>query len=369
MKTYSFLAAIFLLFSWAALTASCSNDDKGDDNKPWDGKVGALIDLHCHLDGSVDFETARELARMNGKPELSDKELYDLMVAGPDCHDLMYFLTKFAYIDELMQTKEAITYTVNRLVHRLHDDGAIYAEIRFAPCLHLGKGLTQEEVVEAAIAGLDDAVMPARLILCLVRLDHDAFDAMNQKTAEVAVKYLGKGVVALDLACDDGTYAIKPYASYLNHAHQQGVPLSIHAGETTTSGTWSIRDVMELGVSRIDHGIQAYQDKELMAEIARRGLVMTVCPSSYVCTGIFPSHAAVPVRQLMQAGCKVCINTDDMTTIGTTISEEYQKARDSYNLTKEEVASLLHNAADGAFVDAALRAKLHKQIDEYYLPH
>lgn len=361
-----FSVAIIGLLALAAVVLSCSRDEKVSEEKPWDGKVGALIDLHCHLDGAVDFNTARELAKMNGMPELSDERLSELMVAGPDCHDLLYFLTKFSYVDELLQTKEAITFAVNRLVHRLHDDGAIYAEIRFAPSFHLGKGLTQEEVVEAAIAGLDDDVMPARLMLCLVRLDHDAFDALNQKTAEVAVKYHGKGVVALDLACDDGTYAIKPYASYLTYARDHGVPLSIHAGETTVSGTWSIRDAMELGVSRIDHGIQAYQDKELMAEIARRGLVMTLCPSSYVCTGIFPTHADVPVRQLMAAGCKVSINTDDMTTVGITLSEEYQKARDTYHLSKSEVATLLHNAADGAFVDAALRSKLHKQIDEFY---
>lgn len=367
MRKFSFCSAYILILALAVAMVSCSNHEKDNKVKPWDGKVGALIDLHCHLDGAVDFDTTRELARMNGMPELSDKELYERMVAGPECHDLLYFLTKFAYVDELMHTKETITYAVNRLVHRLHDDGAIYAEIRFAPCLHLGKGLTQEEVVEAAIAGLDDKVMPARLILCLVRLDHDAFDTMNQKTAEVAVKYHGKGVVALDLACDDGTYAIKPYASYLNYAREHGVSLSVHAGETTVSGAWSIRDVMELGASRIDHGIQAYQDKDLMAEIARRGLVMTVCPSSYVCTGIFPTLTDVPVRQLMQAGCKVCINTDDMTTIGTSLSEEYQMARKTYGLSKEEIATLLHNAADGAFVDASLRAKLHKQIDEFYL--
>lgn len=366
MRMGYFSVAIIGLLALVAVVVSCSRDEKVSEEKPWDGKVGALIDLHCHLDGAVDFNTARELAKMNGMPELSDERLYELMVAGPECHDLLYFLTKFSYVDELLQTKEAITFAVNRLVHRLHDDGAIYAEIRFAPCLHIGKGLTQDEVVEAAIAGLDDNVMPARLILCLVRLDHDAFDAMNQKTAEVAVKYHGKGVVALDLACDDGTYAIKPYASYLTYARDHGVPLSIHAGETTVSGAWSVRDAMELGVSRIDHGIQAYQDKELMAEIVRRGLVMTVCPSSYVCTGIFPTHADIPLRQLMQAGCKVCINTDDMTTIGTTLSEEYQKARDTYHLSKSEVATLLHNAADGAFIDASLRSKLHKQIDEFY---
>lgn len=367
MKKNYIFTAIFLLVGLATtVMASCCKNESENEDKKWDGKIGALIDLHCHLDGAVDFETARELAKMNGMPELSDEELYELMVAGPECHDLLYFLTKFAYVDELMQTKETITYAVNRLVHRLHDDGAIYAEIRFAPCLHLGKGLTQEEVVEAAIAGLDDDVMPARLILCLVRLDHDVYDVMNQKTAEVAVKYHGKGVVALDLACDDGTYAIKPYASYLTYARDRGVPLSVHAGETTVSGAWSVRDVMELGASRIDHGIQAYEDKELMAEIARRGLIMTVCPSSYVCTGIFPTHADVPVRQLLNAGCKICINTDDMTTIGTTLSAEYQTARDTYGLSKNEIAQLLHNAADGAFIDEALRAKLHKQIDEFY---
>lgn len=355
------VVVVVVVFASCRSTSSSSNVKQA-----WNGPIGALIDLHCHLDGAVDFDTARDLAEMNGLPRLSDEELYKLMVAEPECRDLQYFLTKFDYIDSLMQTKETITMAVNRLVHRLHDDGAIYAEIRFAPSFHIGKGLTQDEVVEAAIAGLDDNVMPARLILCCVRLDYDAFDEKNQATAEAAVKYHGKGVVALDLACDDGTYVIKPYASYLTYARDRGVPLSVHAGETATSGTWSIRDVIDLGVSRIDHGIQSYQDPKLMAEIISRDLVMTLCPSSYVCTGIFPTHADVPVRQLMNAGCKVCINTDDMTTIGTTLSGEYKIANDTYNFSKEEIMKLQHNAADGAFVSDELREKLHKQINDFY---
>lgn len=335
-------------------------------NKSNDFEFGALIDLHCHLDGSLSVASVRQLAAMQGMPALTDEEIRERMTVGSDCHTLSEFLSKFDYAQELLQTEEAITTAVNNLIHELHDQGLIYAEIRFAPLFHTAKGLTQEQAIDAAIRGLDDSVMPARLIVCCVRLDFERLYEQNMRTAELAVEYLGKGVVALDLACDDGTYTIKPYRPFLDYAHQHGVPLSIHAGETKVSGTWSIRDVLDAGVSRIDHGVQAWDDEALLHELAERGIVLTLCPSSNLRCGIFRSIEEYPYRAFTAAGVRVCLNTDDMSTIGITLRHEYEMIRAAFGMTREEAAWLLGNAIDGSFAEPDLKASLHRKVAEYY---
>lgn len=331
-----------------------------------DFEFGALIDLHCHLDGSLSVASARQLAELQGMPALTDEEIRERMTVGADCHTLSEFLSKFEYAKELLQTEEAITMAVNNLVHELHEQGLIYAEIRFAPLFHTAKGLTMNQVIDAAIRGLDDSVMPARLIVCCVRLDFDHYYDLNMKTAELAADYLGKGVVALDLACDDGTYVINPYRPFFDYAHQHGVPLSVHAGETKVSGTWSIRDVLDAGVSRIDHGVQAWDDEALLQELAERGIVLTLCPSSNISCGVFPRIEEYPYRAFMDAGVKVCLNTDDMSTIGITLRHEYEMIRSLFGMTREEAVRLLNNAIDGSFAEPELKADLRRQVAEYY---
>ena len=104
-----------------------------------------LIDLHVHLDGSLSFDLARELAKMQGMEIKSEEALKRLMVVPSDCQDLNDYLTKFDYSLELLQTEKAITYSVCELLKIQKAQGLTYSEIRFAPQLHIRKGLSQEQ--------------------------------------------------------------------------------------------------------------------------------------------------------------------------------------------------------------------------------
>ena len=111
-----------------------------------------FIDLHLHLDGSLSLKTIRQLAAMQGvEVPRDDRELLSWLQVGPDCRDLNEYLEKFSFPCSLMQTEEAITLTVANLCGELMEQGLLYAEIRFAPQLHTLGGLTQEQVVQAAV--------------------------------------------------------------------------------------------------------------------------------------------------------------------------------------------------------------------------
>lgn len=169
-----------------------------------------LIDLHLHLDGSVPFTTIKELMTIHGLPTIDDQILRQKLSVGPDCRDLNEFLEKFAFPVHLMQTAADLQLIVFSLLKKIKKQGLVYVEIRFAPQLHTEQGLTQEEVVRAAISGLNQFFnwqkmhsssqpeLHANLLLCLMRLPHN-YD-QNLETITVAKHFLDRGVSGLDLA-------------------------------------------------------------------------------------------------------------------------------------------------------------------------
>ena len=157
-------------------------------------KLHCLIDLHVHLDGSVSTTMAKRLALINGiELNESEEDLKERLQVSKDCRDLNEYLEKFEFPLTLLQTAEAITECVRMLIAGQDSQGIMYSEIRFAPQLHMQKGLTQEEVVQAAIKGLGNSDYH-KLILCCMRGSDN--EELNKETIRIAHRYLGRGVVA-----------------------------------------------------------------------------------------------------------------------------------------------------------------------------
>ena len=172
-----------------------------------------MIDLHLHFDGSLLPRTILELAEEQGisLPARDPDELKLFLTAPKDCRSLNEYLEKFDLPLLVLQTREAIRKGMYTLLCSLKEQGMLYAEVRFAPQSHLKKGLTQEEVVKAAVLGMQEAAagsfFKAQLILCCMR-GADNQEA-NRKTIETAAAFLGRGVAAVDLA---GAEALFPTA-------------------------------------------------------------------------------------------------------------------------------------------------------------
>ncbi len=202
------------------------------------GTLTCLTDLHLHLDGAISIESAKELARLQGiEIPMADEEIEKLMRVSDDCRDLNEFLEKFDFPCSLLMTEIGIRTAVHNLLSELEKDGVMYAEIRFAPQLSTGKGLTQEMAVKAAIDGMKDAKIPANLILCCMR-GTDNKEA-NIETVNVAEKYYGKGVCAIDLAGAEAMFPTKDFSDIFQLADSKGMQFTIHAGEAATVKTVS----------------------------------------------------------------------------------------------------------------------------------
>lgn len=321
-----------------------------------------LIDLHLHLDGSISLESAKELAKMQSIDIPEDDELKKLLSVNEDCKDLNEYLKKFAFPCSLLQTKEAITEAVFNLMEELKEEGLIYAEVRFAPQKHKEQGLTQEEVIRAAIDGLDRSELRSGLILCCMREEGNLDE--NLETVTLASKYLGKGVVAVDLAGAEALYPTENFEKEFVLAKELGVPYTIHAGEA--DGPESVKKALEFGAKRIGHGVRSTEDKELMDTLEKEGVILECCPTSNIQTCVFESIEEYPIRTFLDAGIKFTVNTDNISVSATSLRKEWDKIINAFGLTDEVVRGLLMNSAEAAFAEEEVKKKLRQRIDEEF---
>lgn len=322
-----------------------------------------MIDLHLHLDGSLSPAIVRRLAELQqiAVPD-NERDVKSLLSVSEDCRNLNEYLEKFTFPCSILQTAEAIGEAFYLLSEELRSRGLIYAEIRFAPQKHCEKGLTQEQVILAAIEGLRRSELKTGLILCCMRGD-DTADG-NLETVCLAEKYCGRGVAALDLAGAEALFPTADYEALFTLIREKHIPYTIHAGEA--AGPESVRAALRFGTKRIGHGVRSAEDDALVRELAEAGVTLEMCPTSNLNTAIVPKLADWPIRKLMDAGVKVTINTDNMSVSATNIKEEYQKAVDTFGLSSGTVKEMLLNAAEAAFVPESVKAELRTAIGEAF---
>nr|WP_300835565.1 adenosine deaminase [uncultured Acetatifactor sp.] len=324
-----------------------------------------MIDLHLHLDGSIDPEDMAQLAKMSGVelgPEREEK-IKELLVVEPGCRNLGEYLEKFDLPLQVLQTEGSMEFAVYRLLEKLHGQGLCHAEIRFAPQLHLEKGLTQETAVEAAVSGLAQGIrefgISAGLILCCMRGAGN--DAENMETVAVAEKFLGKGVCALDLAGNEAAYPTQAFAPVFDRAKARRIPAVLHAGEA--AGAESVREALELGAVRIGHGIYAMEDAELMAMLKDRKVFLEMCYSSNLQTRTVESPQRYPLPMFLEKGICATVNTDNMTVSDTDLKKEYLLLQREFLLSGSDLKRLALNAVAGAFVEEEERTALRQRIE------
>lgn len=323
-----------------------------------------MIDLHLHLDGSLTPELVARLAGLQrvSLPVEEGKALEEVLSVPAECASLNDYLRCFDLPVAVLQSGEALTLAVEDLCSRLEAQGLLYGEIRFAPSQHTRRGMTQAQVVEAAIAGLPKpkrggGTFTAQLILCCMR---GGEEAANRKTVEEAARYLDQGVCALDLAGAEALYPTMEYKQLFGYARSLEVPFTIHAGEA--AGPESVWQALKMGASRIGHGVRSKEDPSLVEYLRERRVPLELCPTSNLQTKAVPDLESFPLREYLGKGLAATVNTDNMTVSRTTLAEEFQLLR-SQGLTEQERRTLLRNSAEAAFLPADRKDALKTALE------
>lgn len=256
------------------------------------------VELHVHLDTCLSYHYVKKI-----DPQITRAAFNRQFIAPKRCADLGDFLSKIAPQIDLLQTRQAITLAVDDLFAQLAADNVIYVEVRFAPLLHTRMGLSGEAVVETVLAAMRDAAqtygITAGLILCTLR----HFDAAaSLQTAGLVVNYLGRGVVALDLAADEARYPLANHIAAFRAVREAGGNVIAHAGEA--KGADSVRETLDrLQVSRIGHGVRSIEDPALVERLIATGVLLEICPSCNLTCNLFDSIDDHPIDRLKKWGC------------------------------------------------------------------
>lgn len=310
------------------------------------------VELHVHLDGSIRPLTASELLSRDVK------ELEYQMVAKEKCNNLSDYLTKFDIPTEILQTKYTLERAAYELTVDMKNESVIYAEIRFAPLKHIKDGLTLIDVMGSVFRGLNRLDIKTNVILCLMR--GDSFED-NKMVIDLAKEYLNKGVCALDLAGAEEIYKTSDYEELFRYAKELDIPFTIHAGEA--DGLDSIKAALDFGAKRIGHGIRAIEDEIVLNRIKNDRILLEVCPTSNIQTGVVDSYKNHPIKKLYDMGICISINTDNRTVSNTTLTKEYTYLYNDLGFSREDFIKINKDSIQHAFISDEEKNKLLSKLN------
>lgn len=312
------------------------------------------IELHVHLEGTVRPETLRTIAKRN------DYALPDDLESLYRFRDFAHFIEVFVLTLGALQRYDDFRQIVVEYAEEARTHGCVYLEGIFAP--RIVHGLDPDEVFSGYCDGAEEARelhgVEVRLTPDIPRDEYSLEDALA--TARYARKYRDQGVVGIGLGGAEAGFPPEPYAEAFALAQEGGLASVPHAGET--AGAESVRGALDaLGADRIRHGIRSVEDPGLVAELAARGTVLDVCPFSNVRTGVVRSLEQHPLPQLVAAGVRCSISTDDPAMFDTDLTRDYDAAA---SLGVSPRAAYEAGLA-GALCDDITRARLRQIGDSH----
>jgi aminodeoxyfutalosine deaminase len=319
-------------------------------------------ELHLHLEGSVDPPTLSELSRRHPTPlptanpryrRLEDSgRLYseDEAYALYRYCDFLGFLRAFQAVTERLRTADDYELVTYRLLQKLHAQNVVHAEVYISAGVVQWRGQEFAPLFEGAERGRQrgerDFGVSLYWILDAVR-QFGVDEA--QRVVDEAIRLKSHNVVGIGIGGDERRGAPEQFREVYEHAANHGLRLTIHAGETV--GPESIWGALrELKTDRIGHGLHAIDDPELVRYLAERQIPMEVCITSNIMTACCRRIDEHPLRKLFDAGVLVALNTDDPEMFHTTLTNEYQIARDVFGFSQAELRELARNSFRASFL-------------------
>ncbi|MBK5216420.1 MAG: adenosine deaminase [Propionibacteriales bacterium] len=320
-------------------------------------------ELHVHHVGSASPRIVSELAARH--PEAGVPSDLGELTKYFTFRDFGHFIEVYLSVVDLIREPEDVRILTYEVAGEMAAQNIRYAELTVTPYTSVVRGIAAEAFVEA----IEDARVAALR-------DHGIelgwiFDIPGELglegaegTAAVALEHGPSSLIGFGLGGPEIGVPRPQFKPYFDRARAAGLRSVPHAGETT--GPQTIWDAINyLGAERIGHGTSAPQDPELLTYLVEHGIVLEVCPTSNLATGVVASLDDHPICDMVAAGVHVTVNSDDPPMFATSLNAEYEVAARLLDLDETGVADLSKAAVDASFMDAPAKTALLAEIDAY----
>ena len=322
-------------------------------------------ELHVHLEGTLEPDLSFALARKNGVVLTYDSP--ESLLRAYDFHDLPSFLAIYYKAMEVLREESDFFELTWRYLVKAHEQHVVYAEMFFDPQAHTTRGVAFETVVRGIRRAQEKAAaelgVETQLIMCFLR-DLSAESAMQTLLESLPYKHW---LVGVGLDSDEKDNPPLKFAAVFARARGEGLKLTMHCDVNQNNTLEHIRQVLhDIGVDRIDHGINSLEDPALCDIIRERGLGLTVCPVSN--RFVVQNLTAAEIRRMLELGMRATVNSDDPAYFRAYINENLHALHEEGRLSREEIVQLVRNAFTVAWLDEARRGvyldRLQRHVDE-----
>lgn len=314
-------------------------------------------ELHLHLEGSVTPQTLVELRQRHGKQStLAEAEsLYQYQ-------DFPGFLMAFKTLTEDLQSPEDYELITYRVMEQLKAENALHAEVYVSVGVCLWRKLDFDAIFEGLERGRERGAKDFGVSLLWI------FDAVRQfgparaqEVFEIAARYRDRSVIGIGIGGDEVKAPPELFREQYAYAADQGLRLTCHAGES--AGPESIWGALNLGAERIGHGLTAFEDPELIEELAQRQVPIEICLTSNLRTACCARIQDHPVRRYFDQGLMLTLNTDDPAMFSTSLTREYELAQTEFAFTDEHLRELARNSFEASFLPPEKKIEFLNLLD------
>lgn len=314
------------------------------------------VELHVHLEGATNAATVYAMAARNhiALPAASLAEWEQAYTF----RDFNHFIEVYKLAAACMQTHDDYTMMIESYMREQAQHNIVYSELFLSTALHLAK-LPADDLLDALELGIRRGQAAfgttLKLIPDLSRRTVSQNLPLQREVLAFALKARDRGIgVGLGLGGTEVGYPPEAYQEIFEAARNAGLRVVAHGGET--AGAASVRGAVEaLGAERIGHGVRSLEDPTLVELLAARQITLEVSPHSNYCLGVVAHDQPHPIRDLVAAGVRCTVNSDNPPFFSTDLTNEYLTLA-AQGFTYEELWALNLNALDASFLSDAEKA-------------
>jgi len=310
-------------------------------------------EMHLHLEGACPLALIERASpgRFDGVPPMWD----DAFRYGSFDQFMELYIE---FCSAVFTSAEAYHECAKRVLRDCAAQNCRYVETSF----HIGSLFSGEMTGPELVQAVLEAAPPGLEVRVYVGMCHDDYEGMGKDLIDDCVNW--GNLTGIDLHGPE-YLPLEPWtAAVWKRAGGAGKKLKAHAGEFMPAG-FVRRCVEELGVRRIEHGVRAVEDPAVVELLLAEDVTLDVCPISNLKLQVqgVPRMAAHPIRQLVDAGVRCTVNSDDPFMFGNTLSEEYYALAMALGFSRAELAEIARNAFDVADWDSPERDACIEELE------